>query len=36
VPVDVIRHSLLRDAQGRAASPLVCALDRIAAMERQR
>jgi hypothetical protein len=30
VPVDVIRHALLRDAQGRASSPLGCALDLIA------
>jgi hypothetical protein len=27
VPVDVIRHALLRDAQGRASSPLGAALD---------
>ena len=27
VPVDVIRHALLRDAQGRASSPLGEALD---------
>jgi len=30
VPVDVIRHALLRDAQGRASSPLGCALDILA------
>jgi hypothetical protein len=30
VPVDVIRHALLRDAQGRASSPLGEALDIIA------
>jgi hypothetical protein len=30
VPVEVIRHALLRDSQGRAASPLGCALDLIA------
>jgi hypothetical protein len=30
VPVDVIRHALLRDSQGRASSPLGCALDLIA------
>ena len=27
VPVEVIRKALLRDAQGRASSPLGCALD---------
>ena len=27
VPVDVIRHALLRDASGQAASPLGAALD---------
>src|SRR6266542_410741 len=27
VPVEVIRHALLRDSQSRAASPLGCALD---------
>jgi hypothetical protein len=27
VPVDVIRHALLRDSQGHAASPLGAALD---------
>src|SRR6516162_729516 len=27
VPVDVIRHALLRDSQGRPSSPLGCALD---------
>jgi hypothetical protein len=30
VPLDVIRHALLRDAQGFAASPLGAVLDRIA------
>jgi hypothetical protein len=30
VPLDVIRYALLRDAQGRPASPLGCALDKIA------
>ena len=30
VPIDVIRHALLRDSQGRASSPLGCALDLIA------
>ena len=30
VPVDVIRHALLRDARGRASSPLGAALDLIA------
>jgi hypothetical protein len=30
VPVDVIRHALLRDGQGRPSSPLGCALDKIA------
>lgn len=30
VPVDVIRHALLRDSQGRASSPLGAALDLIA------
>ena len=29
VPVDVIRHALLRDTHGRASSPLGEALDRI-------
>ena len=32
VPVDVIRHALLRDTQGRASSPLGEALDIIAAV----
>ena len=31
VPVDVMRHALLRDAHGRASSPLGCALDIVAA-----
>jgi hypothetical protein len=31
VPVDVIRHALLRDARGMASSPLGVALDLIAA-----
>jgi hypothetical protein len=30
VPVDVIRHALLRDGRGRASSPLGVALDKIA------
>jgi hypothetical protein len=30
VPVEVIRRALMRDAQGRASSPLGVALDRIA------
>jgi hypothetical protein len=30
VPVDAIRHALLRDAQGKASSPLGAALDIIA------
>jgi hypothetical protein len=30
VPVDVIRKALLRDAQGRASSPLGAALDSLA------
>ena len=30
VPVDVIRHALLRDPRGVASSPLGCALDLIA------
>jgi hypothetical protein len=30
VPADVIRHALLRDAQGRASSPLGAALDTLA------
>jgi hypothetical protein len=30
VPLEVIRHALLRDAHGVASSPLGCALDRIA------
>jgi hypothetical protein len=33
VPVDVIQHALLRDAQGRASSPLGCALDAIARLD---
>ena len=31
VPLEVIRRALLRDSQGRASTPLGCALDRIAA-----
>jgi hypothetical protein len=31
VPVDVIRHALLRDARGNASSPLGQALDLVAA-----
>ena len=34
VPVDVIRHALLRDARGVASSPLGVALDLIAGDER--
>jgi len=34
VPVEVIRHALLRDSQDRAASPLGAALDAIAGKER--
>ena len=34
VPVDVIRKALLRDSQGRASSPLGCALDFIVADNR--
>jgi hypothetical protein len=34
VPLETIRKALLRDAQGRASSPLGCALDRIAERER--
>jgi hypothetical protein len=30
VPIETIRHALLRDAQGRASSPLGAALDVIA------
>jgi hypothetical protein len=30
VPVDTIRRALMRDSQGRASSPLGCALDMIA------
>ncbi len=30
VPINVIRHALLRDSRGRASSPLGCALDVIA------
>jgi hypothetical protein len=30
IPVDVIRHALLRDSQGRASSPLGAVLDIIA------
>ena len=33
VPLDVIRHALLRDARGVASSPLGAALDRIAGEE---
>jgi hypothetical protein len=33
VPVDVIRHALLRDSQGRPSSPLGAALDRIAGVQ---
>lgn len=36
VPVDVIRHALLRDGQGRASSPLGVALDILAEEERGR
>jgi len=30
VPVDVLRHALMRDSQGRASGPLAAALDRLA------
>jgi hypothetical protein len=30
VPLDTIRHALLRDARGKAASPLGAALDQVA------
>jgi hypothetical protein len=33
VPAETIRHALLRDSQGRAASPLGAALDIIATAE---
>jgi hypothetical protein len=33
VPVDVMRHALLRDSRGRASSPLGCALDLLAGDE---
>jgi len=33
VPVDVIRHALLRDSRGHASSPLGCALDALAESE---
>jgi hypothetical protein len=36
VPLDTIRHALLRDSRGAAASPLGVALDVIAAEEEQR
>jgi hypothetical protein len=29
-PVDTLRHALLRDSQGRASTPLGCALDLLA------
>jgi hypothetical protein len=35
IPVDVIRHALLRDARGVANSPLGVALDLIAGQRRQ-
>ena len=34
-PLDVLRHALLRDVQGRASTPLGAALDLIAAAEEQ-
>jgi hypothetical protein len=34
VPLETIRHALLRDAQGRASSPLGAALDAVAGEER--
>ena len=34
VPVDVIRHAVLRDGRGRAAGPLGTALDILAERER--
>jgi len=36
VPLKTIRHALLRDAQGRASSPLGAALDFVAKQERAR
>jgi hypothetical protein len=30
VPVDVIRHALMRDSRGEASSPLGAVLDRLA------
>jgi hypothetical protein len=36
VPLETIRHALLRDAQGRASSPLGAALDVVAEQERGR
>ena len=33
VPLQVIRHALLRDSQGRASSPLGAALDHIASAQ---
>ena len=33
VPLETIRHALMRDSQGRASGPLAVALDRIAERE---
>jgi hypothetical protein len=35
-PLDVLRHALLRDAQGRSSTPLGIALDVIAEIEAKR
>jgi ribonucleoside-diphosphate reductase alpha chain len=35
-PLDVLCRALLRDSQGHASTPLGCALDAIAAQERER
>ena len=32
VPLDVLRHALMRDSQGRPSGPLAAALDRLAEM----
>jgi hypothetical protein len=34
VPLDVLRHALMRDSQGRPSGPLGCAVDLIAEEER--
>ena len=33
VPLDVLRHALMRDLQGRPSGPLAAALDRLAEIE---